>query len=567
MDYFDEFLRKVDPFMGSLYQSLEFKCVAARRGVEWVLVTGKAVLSTEPFIPGSEISELFKLPDLVALSGRPRATSVTNLITHLRDSWVIYTHTSEKIQSVAHGAGAYNWPPPGVYSIDTTANPPSRWNKAFCLNGIGPNVSSLISYEIDGELNQHTSYNGFDGLCGNLGLPARRGNLVSSFIISAELPARFESVQLGPAKRDLEVDIECIGTPVLRVEWLPEHYMQRFPNPWGRTGPDTDAYHASVPVRDGATSADLMLDFGEILAVDFRHHNIFDEREELGEREQIGRVGGTNPGQPQEAKFETTFHSYTSGGQVGEGGAGTVFKVHNEHGELLAVKRLDPSKTTSEKLKRFENELRFCKNEAHPNIVKVPDEGFTNEGGKKAPFYVMPFYPKTLRHLMRKGIPPERILPCFAQVLDGIKAAHLQGVWHRDLKPENILYDPGTDTLVVADFGIAHFEEEGIYTAVDTNDSRRLANFLYAAPEQRTRGNEVDHRADIYALGLILNEMFTHQILQGEGYKRIESVAPQFKYLDEGVSLMVQQEPKKRPASVDAIKELLLARGDEYVSE
>jgi serine/threonine protein kinase len=241
--------------------------------------------------------------------------------------------------------------------------------------------------------------------------------------------------------------------------------------------------------------------------------------------------------------------------------------VHNEHGELLAVKRLDPSKTTSEKLKRFENELRFCKNEAHPNIVKVPDEGFTNEGGKKAPFYVMPFYPKTLRHLMRKGIPPERILPCFAQVLDGIKAAHLQGVWHRDLKPENILYDPGTDTLVVADFGIAHFEEEGIYTAVDTNDSRRLANFLYAAPEQRTRGNEVDHRADIYALGLILNEMFTHQILQGEGYKRIESVAPQFKYLDEGVSLMVQQEPKKRPASVDAIKELLLARGDEYVSE
>jgi serine/threonine protein kinase len=94
----------------------------------------------------------------------------------------------------------------------------------------------------------------------------------------------------------------------------------------------------------------------------------------------------------------------------------------------------------------------------------------------------------------------------------------------------------------------------------------RLANFQYAAPEQRRRGASVDHRADIYALGLILNEIFTNHVLQGEGYVQIGAVAPAFGYLDDLVARMVQQSPEKRPASIEEVKRTLIARQNEFVS-
>ena len=174
-------------------------------------------------------------------------------------------------------------------------------------------------------------------------------------------------------------------------------------------------------------------------------------------------------------------------------------------------------------------------------------------------------YPHTLRDLMKRRIPHQRILPHFAQVLDGVEAAHLKGVWHRDLKPENILCDTESDTLVVADFGIAHFEEDELHAAVETQAHERLANFQYAAPEQHVRGKTVDHRADIYALGLILNEMFTGELPQGTGYRTVVSVAPDYAYLDELVELMVRQSDE-RPQTINEIKTALIARQNEFVS-
>jgi len=143
----------------------------------------------------------------------------------------------------------------------------------------------------------------------------------------------------------------------------------------------------------------------------------------------------------------------------------------------------------------------------------------------------MPLYPETLRTLICRGIEVNKVLHYFAQLLDGIEAAHLFGVWHRDLKPENILFEPASNSLVIADFGIARFVKESLYTLVETRPNARLANFQYAAPEQRTRGKDVDHRADIYSLGLILNEMFTHQLIQGTAFKTIGSVEPNLSYL------------------------------------
>lgn len=272
-------------------------------------------------------------------------------------------------------------------------------------------------------------------------------------------------------------------------------------------------------------------------------------------------MGSTKP-----TIFETAFEEYYVQQFIGEGGSGRVYKVTTKSGEAYAVKTLDPDKATPQKLKRFKNELLFCFVKEQKNIVKVVDYGYATINGRKNPFYVMPYYPSTLRQSIEKQIPKEKILPYFNQILGGVEAAHLLGVWHRDLKPENIFYDPAQDLLVVGDFGIAHFAEEELHTLVKTRPDERLASFQYAAPEQRVRESRVDQRADIYALALILNEMFTRQLIQGSDFKKIGSVAPEYEYLDDLVEMMIRQSPDKRPATIDEVKLRLIANQNEFVS-
>lgn len=252
--------------------------------------------------------------------------------------------------------------------------------------------------------------------------------------------------------------------------------------------------------------------------------------------------------------FKTAFALYRVLNQLGEGGTGTVFEVREEDGSHFALKLLKPSALSKQRLKRFRNEIWFCSNNRHENIISVLDFGLAGPDRQGAPFYVMPLFHSTLRGLMKRRLEPARILRLFRQILNGVEAAHLQGVWHRDLKPENILYDPDADHIVVADFGIAHFAEPLLQTSVETAPGDRLANFAYAAPEQCGHG-EVDRRADVYALGVILNEMFTGELLRGTGHKRIDSVAPDFAYLDAVVHSMVRQSPAERPATLAQICE------------
>jgi serine/threonine protein kinase len=246
----------------------------------------------------------------------------------------------------------------------------------------------------------------------------------------------------------------------------------------------------------------------------------------------------------------TSYETYTIRKQIGQGVNGFVYQVTNSSGAEFALKLLDPRTATEEKRKRFRNELGFCERNNHKNIITVVDRGLF----ENAPFYVMHCYGGSLRDLIRNPIEHQKVLPVFSQILDGVEAAHLQRVIHRDLKPENILFDQASETPVIADFGIAHFEEEDLLTAVETNDRGRLANFEYAAPEQCKRGQRVDHRADIYALGLILNEMFTGAVARGTNFKTITSIAPQYSYLDELVSQMLCNNPTDRPQTVGAVK-------------
>jgi serine/threonine protein kinase len=256
-------------------------------------------------------------------------------------------------------------------------------------------------------------------------------------------------------------------------------------------------------------------------------------------------------------QFETVFGTYTVEGPIGQGGTGRVFAVRHEDGRQWALKTLDAKSVTRKRLQRFKNEIGFCSKNIHPNIVPVMDWGLADGPNiGKIPFYVMPKFEDTLRRLMRAGLDHDRVLRLFDQVLAGLEAAHGLGVWHRDLKPENVLYDRPNDQLLVADFGIAHFADPLLRAAIETSQHDRLANFQYAAPEQRAFG-KVDHQADIYALGMILNEMFTRELLQGTGYRRIESVAPKYGYLDFLVDRMVRQDPNERPSSIQEVRAAL----------
>ena len=117
--------------------------------------------------------------------------------------------------------------------------------------------------------------------------------------------------------------------------------------------------------------------------------------------------------------FRSAFRDYSVVGFIGEGGSGKVYEVASD-GSRYALKVLDPSKSTSEKLKRFQNEIKFCQETDHRNIVRVLDAGRSASGSS---FYVMDLYPRTLQDLIGK-IKPDDVLPAFSQILDGVETAH-----------------------------------------------------------------------------------------------------------------------------------------------
>lgn len=179
----------------------------------------------------------------------------------------------------------------------------------------------------------------------------------------------------------------------------------------------------------------------------------------------------------------------------------------------------------------------------------------------------MPKYDCNLRTLINDGIQDIQIIKYFWQMCEGLKAAHIKKCWHRDLKPENILYNKATDTLVIADFGIAHFQDDDKSTKIKTKSTDKLANFEYHAPEQR-KGNIVDSASsDIWALGLILNEMFTKELAQGIDFKKISDVSLRYSCLDDLVNNMLKSRPEERCQSIYEVEMLFVASLDDKDSE
>jgi serine/threonine protein kinase len=266
-------------------------------------------------------------------------------------------------------------------------------------------------------------------------------------------------------------------------------------------------------------------------------------------------------------EFTTAFDVYKAEKQLGEGGTGRVLLVRNSAGDAFALKCLLAERVNSERRSRFKNEITFCLRSTHPNVLRVVDTGVATVNGFACPFYVMPAYSQTFRDVIASKIDPDEKLRIFGQLLDGVEAAHLLSVWHRDLKPENVLYDPNNRVAVIADFGIARFTDFEHATIVETKFGTKLANLAYSAPEQRQKGAHVDQRADIFALGLMLNELFTGQIIQGTDFRTVGSVVPDFAWLDDVIAGMVKNDYKARTPSIDQVKQELIARGKEFAAQ
>jgi len=237
--------------------------------------------------------------------------------------------------------------------------------------------------------------------------------------------------------------------------------------------------------------------------------------------------------------------------QLGNGGAGVVWLSECD-GVNYAIKFIT-SKESNRKKERFIQEINFCKISNHNNIVKVIADG--EFGGFYC--YVMPYYTQTLRNVIEdETLPYIKKLEYIQGLCEAIKFTHSKDVIHRDIKPENILIDK--DKLVLADFGIAHFKDSTL-----TKKGDLLANRNYTPPELRIKNNakEVTCFADIYSLGLIINECFTMQNLSGSNYKTIADTVPLLSPLDKLVDSMIRQNPNERPTIDDIVLELILFKG------
>ncbi len=218
----------------------------------------------------------------------------------------------------------------------------------------------------------------------------------------------------------------------------------------------------------------------------------------------------------------TLAGKYRIDARLNEGGMGSVYRgTHVLMDKTVAIKVLHPSLAADEKIvARFSREARAASRISHPNALSVTDIGEDNG----TVFLVMEFLSgKTLKQVIRDEgpLPLPRIVEITRQVGDALNAAHAQGVIHRDLKSDNIMLLDTTsvgDHAKVLDFGIAKINEpDGEFDGGLTAPNLVVGTPQYMSPEQCSQDSQIDHRSDIYSLGVILYEMLVgHVPFSGE---------------------------------------------------
>jgi serine/threonine-protein kinase len=222
-----------------------------------------------------------------------------------------------------------------------------------------------------------------------------------------------------------------------------------------------------------------------------------------------------------------TIGNYTITAKLGEGGMGVVYLAeHPVIGRKVAMKAIHPELSRNpEVVSRFVTEAKAVNQIGNEHIVDIHDFGTTADGDF---YFIMEFLQgEALADRMRREAPmdPARALDIAAQVADALAASHAHGIIHRDLKPENIflIHKGGTNDFVkVLDFGLAKLTLGADKVSHKTRTGSVMGTPYYMSPEQCEGRPNIDQRADVYSLGVILFEMMTGKVpFGGEGYGEI----------------------------------------------
>ncbi|WP_426752355.1 serine/threonine-protein kinase [Myxococcus sp. Y35] len=235
---------------------------------------------------------------------------------------------------------------------------------------------------------------------------------------------------------------------------------------------------------------------------------------------------------------------------LGRGGMGEVWLARQQSlGRTVAVKLLPPRLAKDpEFVTRFEKEATALAALNHPNIIQIIDRGVAGEHY----YFVMEYVEgRSLREAMSAGLTPEKGLKLLLAVARAIECAHDKGIIHRDLKPENILLD-GRGNVKVADFGLAGIREPDSRLQL-TATSVAMGTLNYMAPEQRRDAKNVDGRADLFSLGVILYEVLTGELPLGR-FKLPSAKRPGLDpRVDVVVDRLLEQDPDARYAQASEL--------------
>jgi eukaryotic-like serine/threonine-protein kinase len=275
------------------------------------------------------------------------------------------------------------------------------------------------------------------------------------------------------------------------------------------------------------------------------------------------------------------INNYEITALLGQGGMGSVYVAeHPVLGRRAAVKLLRPEYALDENLvARFINEARASSAIHHPGIIEVFDVGTLPEG---QPYLMMELLEgETLaRRINRLGrLRPPEAIEVASQAASALAAAHGHGIVHRDLKPDNLFLvgeagNPGDPRVKVLDFGIAKLHRRWTGQQIRTHTGSLMGTPPYMSPEQcRGISSEIDHRTDVYALGIILYEMLVGAPpFLSEGFGDVllmhltrpprppREIDPAIPMSVEAIVLRaLEKEPERRFASMDELGRALAA--------
>ncbi len=230
---------------------------------------------------------------------------------------------------------------------------------------------------------------------------------------------------------------------------------------------------------------------------------------------------------------------------LGQGGMGMVYKARQPQLErLVALKILSPQLSRDPAFpERFTREARALARLNHPNIVGIYDFGKAGDF-----YYLIMEYVDGLNlwqmERARKPLAPEQALAIVPKICDALQYAHEEGIVHRDIKPGNILIDR-KGRVKIADFGLAKVAGRPPKDSNLTQSKMTLGTPQYMAPEQLADPQKVDHRADIYSLGVVFYEMLTGELPMGRFALPSQKVQVDVR-LDEIVLRALEREPERR---------------------